>query len=468
MSCNADSGLLVIRSHRVVLPEGVRPAAIHIAADRILRVAPHDDAPTYGEVVDVGDLVVSPGIVDTHVHVNEPGRTGWEGFDTATRAAAAGGITTIVDMPLNSIPATTNVEGLRAKREAAGGRCHVDVAFWGGVVPGNAGQLEELIDAGVCGFKCFLVPSGVDEFPAVNEDDLRRALPILARRNVPLLVHAESPDLIHQGGETGPSMRYRQYLDTRPPESEVEAIKLIVRLADEFAVLTHIVHVAAAGAVDELARAQAAGVPITAETCPHYLTFSAEAIPDGATAFKCAPPIREAIHRDALWKGLARGTLGLVATDHSPAPPEMKPPGDFLRAWGGIASLELSLAATWTGASARGFALTDLARWMSLAPAALAGQSDRKGAITPGRDADLVIWDPDASFIVDPCTLQQRHKLTPYAGMPLRGIVRKTFLRGRLVWESDDRGIRLQADPTSHGPTSARRASSPAPSGRLL
>jgi allantoinase len=454
---------LVIRSQRVVLPDGVRPAAIHIADGRIFRAADHDDVSTYEEVVDVGDLVVSPGIVDTHVHINEPGRTEWEGFETATRAAAAGGITTIVDMPLNSIPATTTVEGLRVKRESAVGRCQVDVAFWGGVVPGNAGQLEDLIDAGVCGFKCFLVPSGVDEFPAVNEDDLRQALPILARRNVPLLVHAESPGLIRQGGHTG-AESYRHYLATRPPEAEVEAIKLMIRLADEFAVLTHIVHVAAAGAVGELGRAQAAGVPITAEACPHYLTFNAEEIPDGATAFKCAPPIREAVHRDALWDGLGRGTLGLVVTDHSPAPPEMKPPGDFMRAWGGIASLELSLAATWTGASARGFGFTDLARWMSLAPAALAGQSDRKGAIASGRDADLVIWDPDARFVVDPCTLQQRHKLTPYAGMQLRGIVRMTFLRGRLVWESGDGAIGREPHPTSP----IRLEPDPAAIGRLL
>jgi allantoinase len=429
--------VLVVRSRRVVLPDGVRPAAIHVWNGRILHVAPHDDVPTYGEVVDAGDLVVSPGIVDTHVHVNEPGRTEWEGFETATRAAAAGGITTIVDMPLNSIPATTTIEGLRAKREAADGRCHVDVGFWGGVVPGNAGQLDGLIDAGVCGFKCFLVPSGVDEFAAVDEDDLRQALPVLARRNVPLLVHAESPGLLRKS-DLRESAGYQPYLDTRPPEAEVAAIRLIVRLADEFAVPAHIVHVAAADAVDELARAQAGGVPVTAETCPHYLTFNAEMIPDGATVFKCAPPIREAIHKEALWKGLDRGTLGLVVTDHSPAPPEMKPPGDFLHAWGGIASLELSLAATWTGASERGFGFADLARWMSRAPAALAGHSDRKGAITAGRDADFVIWDPDATFVVDPRTLQQRHKVSAYAGCQLRGIVRMTFLRGRLVWENGD------------------------------
>jgi allantoinase len=445
--------LLVVRSQRVVLPDRVRPACVHVDDGRILRISEHDDVSSYEAVMDVGHLVVSPGLVDTHVHINEPGRAEWEGFDTATRAAAAGGVTTLVDMPLNSIPATTSVDGLRAKRDAAAGRCHVDVAFWGGVVPGNAADLDGLIDAGVCGFKCFLVPSGVDEFPAVTEDDLRRALPILARRNVPLLVHAESPAFIARGGFAGEARAsYRAYLDTRPAEAEVEAVRLMIRLADEFTVLTHIVHVAAAGAVEELARAQEAGVPITGETCPHYLTFSADDVPDGATAFKCAPPIRAASHREALWSALRRGVLGLVATDHSPAPVAMKPPGDFGRAWGGIASLELSLAATWTGASARGFGVDDLARWMSLAPAALAAQSDRKGAIATGRDADLVVWDPDAEFVVDPCTLQQRHKLTPYAGMRLRGIVRKTFLRGRLVWDLDSHNAaRLERDPTATG-----------------
>jgi allantoinase len=452
--------VLIVRSARVVLPEGLVPASIHIADGAILRVRPPDPDDARHDLVDLGDLVISPGLVDTHVHVNEPGRTEWEGFETATRAAAAGGVTTIVDMPLNSIPATTTVEALDEKRHAANGRCVTDVAFWGGVVPGNAGELERLIDAGVRGFKCFLVPSGVDEFAAVAEGDLRVAMPILARLNVPLLVHAESPHRIRARGDERPES-YSAYLATRPPEAEVDAIGLMIRLAEEFAVLTHIVHVAAVGAVDRLARAQASGVPITAETCPHYLTFSAEDIPAGATEYKCAPPIREAIHRDALWTGLRSGVLGLVATDHSPAPPALKTPGDFVHAWGGIASLELSLAATWTGAAARGFAVQDLARWMSAAPAALAGLSDRKGAIAPGRDADLVAWDPEGEFVVDSCNLQQRHKTTPYAGRRLRGIVRKTFLRGRLIWDRDKDGAQLAPGPPSG-------AAFAGPSGRLL
>jgi allantoinase len=451
--------LTVIRGTRVVLPDLVRPASIVIAGGAIVRVAPHGETPEHADLIDVGDLVVSPGIVDTHVHVNQPGRTEWEGFETATSAAAAGGVTTLVDMPLNSIPATTTVRALLAKRDAADGLCRVDVAFWGGVVPGNIGELEGLIDAGVRGFKCFLVPSGVDEFPAVDEQELRRAMPVLARRGATLLVHAESPGVIQaQTQAPGPRRRcpgmalpmqaYSAYLRTRPPEAEVDAIRMMAHLASEFGVRTHIVHVAAAGAVEELARAQAEGVPITAETCPHYLTFSAGEIADGATSFKCAPPIRQASDREALWEGLRRGVLGLVATDHSPAPPALKIPGDFLRAWGGIASLELSLAAVWTGARARGHGFGDLARWMSAATADLAGLSDRKGAIVPGRDADLIAWAPDAEFVVDPGRLHQRHKLTPYAGMSLRGIVQRTFLRGRSIWD--------------------RNQPAAAPSGRLL
>ncbi len=312
------------------------------------------------------------------------------------------------------------------------------------------------------GFKCFLVPSGVDEFRAVTEGDLRQALPILARLNVPLLVHAESPARIAAPtGQSHTVPAYRTYLASRPPQAEVEAIKMMIRLAEEFAVLTHIVHVAAGEAVDLLAAAQASGAPITAETCPHYLTFAAEDIPDGATEFKCAPPIRESSHRDALWNGLRRGVLGLVASDHSPSPPALKTPGDFARAWGGISSLELSLAAVWTNAAQRGFTIPDLARWMSGAPAALAGLSDRKGAIAPGRDADFVAWDPDVEFLVDPCTLQQRHKVTPYAGRRLRGIVRKTFLRGRCIWNRET-DSRLTPDPNQAASGSA------APSGRLL
>jgi allantoinase len=437
-----QSIVLVVRSNRVILPEGERAAALHIrdgVIERILAFGSED--PTGAKVFNVPDLVVSPGLVDTHVHINEPGRSEWEGFDTATRAAAAGGVTTLVDMPLNSVPATTTVSALRAKIEAARAQCHVDVGFWGGVVPGNTADLEPLIDAGVRGFKCFLVPSGVDEFPAVSEGDLRQALPILARRGVPLLVHAEDPSGITQ--PTGPE--YRAYLASRPASSELEAIRLMIRLAGEFRTRVHVVHVSSAEGVEAIAGARSAWVPITAETCPHYLTFAAEEIPDGATPFKCAPPIRESVHRRGLWDGLASGALDLIATDHSPAPPALKTPGDFVHAWGGIASLELSLPATWTSLKGQLSASTvaraeltpfaDLARWMSAAPAALAGFGDRKGRLAEGLDADLVVWDPDEEFVVDEARLHQRHKLTPYAGRSLFGTVLTTFVRGERVWD---------------------------------
>jgi allantoinase len=429
-----------ICSRRVVAPDGERPACIQIDRGVITRV--DDSSAPLAGALDFGDLVISPGLVDTHVHVNEPGRAEWEGFDTATRAAAAGGVTTILDMPLNSVPPTTTVQALEAKRTSARGRCHVDVGFWGGVVPGNQAHLDGLVDAGVRGFKAFLAPSGVEEFPPVDEADLRRALPVLARRDMPLLVHAEAPARLH----AWPSIpsdpthsAYSAYLATRPPDAEVEAIRLIVRLACEFGVRTHIVHVAAGEAVDEIARAQSAGVAVSAETCPHYLTFAAEEIPEGATAFKCAPPIRQRCHQEALWGGLHRGVLDLIVTDHSPAPPSLKCPGDFRRAWGGIASLELSLSVVWSrladlgreSAVSRG----RLARWMSERPAALAGLSRCKGRIAQGFDADLVVWDPDAWQTVDAATLQQRHKSTPYAGRRLRGRIVATFLRGERVWD---------------------------------
>jgi allantoinase len=448
--------VLVIRSQRVVLPEGERAATLHIrdgVIEQILEFTSED--PTGARIFNVPDLVVSPGIVDTHVHVNEPGRSEWEGFDTATRAAAAGGVTTLIDMPLNSIPATTTVSALHAKVEAARAQCHVDVGFWGGVVPGNARELDALIDAGVRGFKCFLISSGVDEFPAVSEQDLRLALPILARRGMPLLVHAEI--IADRGLRSADSIadadpqcavhnpQYAAYLASRPASMELDAIRLMIRLAEEFKARVHIVHVSSKEGVDAIASAKADWVPITAETCPHYLTFAAEEIPDGATEFKCAPPIREASHRAALWAGLDRGALDAIVTDHSPAPPALKTPGDFARGWGGIASLELSLAATFTSLNAQLSTLRAersdlslpclLARWMSAAPAALAGLGDRKGRIAEGLDADFAVWDPEAQFVVEPEQLHQRHKLTPYAGRVLSGTVLTTFVRGERVWD---------------------------------
>jgi allantoinase len=374
-----------------------------------------------------------PGIVDTHVHVNEPGRTEWEGFATATAAAAAGGITTIVDMPLNSVPATTTVRGLEAKKRAAP-VTGVEVAFWGGVVPANRNELESLAVGGVRGYKAFLSPSGVDEFAAVELHDLRRALPVLARRNLPLLVHAEWPPMLRPIPMAADPRAYATWMASRPPEAELEAILYLISLCRDFGTRIHIVHLATELALPLLRDARAEGLPLTCETCPHYLTFAAEEIADGDTRFKCAPPIRGRETREALWRGLEEGTIDLIATDHSPCPPSMKEEGDFLQAWGGIASLELSLPVVWTGAAARGIGVERVAEWLCAAPARLAGLEDRKGVIAPGMDADLVVWDPDAEFEVDASTLRQRHKRTPYEGRRLRGRVIATYARGRVVY----------------------------------
>jgi allantoinase len=426
---------LVVRSERVILPDGVQPAAILVREGRIVDITPNSYDAAGARELNAGDLVVMPGIVDTHVHINEPGRTEWEGFAHATRAAAAGGVTTLVDMPLNSVPPTTTLAALGAKRCAAEGQCHVDVGFWGGVVPGNYAELELLVNDGVLGFKCFLSPSGVDEFEHVSERDLRQALPILARLRVPLLAHAESPEHLRPAGR--PPWRYATWLESRPPDAERHAIELLVRLAREFNAHIHIVHLASAEALPLLADARAAGVAVTVETCPHYLTFAADDIADGATALKCAPPIRDRSHRERLWSALASGTIDLVATDHSPAPPALKrlDNGDFVAAWGGIASLQLGLSAVWSGAVARGARVDAIARWMCEQPAKLAGLAHAKGGIEPGMDADFVVWDPAASFVVDPSALHHRHPVTPYAGLTLHGRVKTTILRGEVIFD---------------------------------
>ena len=429
----------VVRSRRVVTPEGERAAAIHVAGGAIAAVAAWDDVPAGAALRDYDDLAILPGVVDTHVHVNEPGRTEWEGFATATRAAAAGGITTLVDMPLNSVPPTTTREGRAAKRAAARGRCAIDVGFWGGVVPGNAGELAGLVADGVRGFKCFLIDSGAPEFGWVGEPELGPAMSILAGLGVPLLCHAEVAGPIDRAAAelAGADPRaYATWLASRPPEAEEEAIALVARLCRATRARTHIVHHSAASALPLIAAARAGGLPLTAETCPHYLHFVAEAVPDGATAFKCAPPIREAANRDLLWKALADGTLDLVASDHSPCTPGLKAldAGDFVAAWGGIAGLQLAVPVTWTEARRRGHGLADLARWMAAAPARLAGL-DQKGAIAAGRDADLVVIDPDATFVVAPDRIEHRHRITPYAGETLHGVVHTTFLRGQPIWD---------------------------------
>ena len=417
-----------------MLPGGIGPAEIEIRAGTIMSVRP--EFSTHNADLDAGDLYVMPGLVDTHVHINEPGRSDWEGFESATRAAAAGGVTTLVDMPLNSIPATTTVEGLEAKRAAAAGRCHVDVGFWGGVVPGNAAHLELLARAGVLGFKCFLSPSGVDEFANVTEGDLRQAMPILTRLGRPLLVHAELPSKLHE--PDGDPRSYQTWLESRPATAESAAIDLLIELAQEFGTHVHIVHLAAPIAIPAVRKARRAGVRLTAESCPHYLTFAAENIPDGATAFKCAPPIRSSEDRESLWQGLIDRDIDLVASDHSPAPPVLKrlDEGHFLRAWGGIASLQVGLSAVWTGAIVRGIGIDRVVDWMSSAPARLAGVETAKGRIAPGLDADLVVFDPDEEWTVSGAALEHRHPVTPYDGMRLRGRVHTTILRGHIVFNA--------------------------------
>lgn len=433
----------------------MKPAAVHIENGRIAAIdTEHTIGPAGVPTIDAGSLVVMPGLVDTHVHINEPGRTDWEGFETATRAAAAGGITTLVDMPLNSIPATTTVAALETKRRAAERRCHVDVGFWGGVVPGNARQIEPLARAGVCGFKCFLTPSGVDEFPAVTESDLRQVMPILRKLGLPLLAHAELPDLLAPPDLHRDPRQYATWLASRPPAAEHAAIDLLTRLSARTGAHVHIVHLASADGLSAIVKAVDLGAPVTVETCPHYLTFCAEEIEDGATAWKCAPPIRAREHRERLWRALADGQIDLVATDHSPAPPALKhlDDGNFLAAWGGIASLQVSLPAVWTGAARRGIAFERLAQWMSAAPARLAGL-DRKGAIVAGHDADLVIVDPDREMTVEASRLYHRHPVTPYHGATLRGHIAMTILRGEIVFENGEcvgrpAGILLSAAST--------------------
>lgn len=432
---------LVFRGRRVLVEGAVRPAAVHVEDGRITRIA-HFDETGGARMIEAGDRLMTPGLIDAHVHMNEPGRTQWEGIATATTAAGAGGVTTVVDMPLNAIPPTTTLRGAEVKRAALSGQAHVDVALWGGLIPGNVEALGELAAFGVAGIKCFLCPSGVDEFPHVGADDLDRALPRLRELGLPLLVHAESPDaLARVTPRPGADPRaYATWLATRPEAAEVEAVELLIDRCRAHGAAIHVVHVSSAGALARIAAARQEGLPLTAETCPHYLTFTPHDVADGATEFKCAPPIRDVTHREALWIALADGVLDLVATDHSPCPAGLKErdTGDFLAAWGGIAGLQLLLPLTWTGARARGHDVATMLRWTAERPAALAGLAGRKGRLAPGHDADIVVWDEDDEFTVTPGSLFHRHPLTPYLGRTLRGVVHGTWVRGRSVYSRTD------------------------------
>ncbi len=429
--------MVLVRSRRVVLPGGLQPASIEVEDGRITGVGPYDRPAE----IDAGDKLVLPGLVDTHVHINEPGRTEWEGFRTATRAAAAGGYTTLVDMPLNNLPATTTVENLRLKQSAAYGQCAVDYGFWGGVVSDNQEHVGALAAAGVLGYKCFLVHPGIDGFTMVNRVELERAMPHVAESGLPLLVHAELPGPVEEATarlkDAGSDWKsYAIYLESRPAAAETQAIRLMIELSRRYRCRVHIVHLSSVEALPELQRARAEGLPITVETCPHYLHFAAEEIADGAALFKCAPPIRSRTNRERLWQALLDGDIDLVATDHSPCPPEMKRRGDgsFLEAWGGIASLQVALPVMWTEARRRGASMSQVVRWMSEQPAKLAGLEHRKGAIREGCDADLVVFDAEGTFQVSTARLEHRHPITPYAGEMLTGVVEATFLRGAKVY----------------------------------
>ena len=424
---------LLIRG-QVLTDDGIAERTVAVTGGRIAAVETGTAELAAVETVDLArDEVLIPGLVDTHVHVNEPGRTEWEGFATATRAAAAGGITTIVDMPLNSIPATTSVAALEAKRRAAEGQCAVDVAFWGGAVPDSIGHLADLHAAGVVGFKCFLLDSGVPEFPALDADQLRRAMTEIAAFDGLLIVHAEDAAVIE--ALAPPSSRhYSDFLASRPPEAEVTAIEQVIAAATETGCRTHIVHLSAAEALPAIRAARGAGVRLTVETCPHYLTLAAEDIADGQTQFKCCPPVRDRGNADRLWAALAAGDIDFVVSDHSPSTPELKrfDTGDFGLAWGGISSVQLALSLVWSGAEPRGHDLARVVEWMSARTAAFAGLP-AKGAIAVGRDADLAVFAPGETWTVDPSALQHRHPVTAYAGRTVRGAVRATYLRGQRI-----------------------------------
>jgi allantoinase len=427
---------LAIHSNRVITPDRIISATVFIKNGKITDIAPGLSS---GNIIDVKDKILMPGVIDPHVHINEPGRTAWEGFDTATRSAIAGGITSLVDMPLNSSPVTTTLNGFEQKLIAAKNQLHTNCGFWGGIVPGNTNEIDALVDKGVLGFKAFLIDSGIDEFPKVSENDLRIAMPVIAKHKLPLLVHCELNNNKDQGIRNDQTS-YQNYLASRPKQWENDAIALMIRLCEEYNCPVHIVHLSSAESIEQINNAKQKGLQITVETAQHYLYFSAEQIDNGQTQFKCAPPIREKTNNDLLWNALKNGVIDFVATDHSPSTPDLKElkSGDFTRAWGGIASLQLALPVLWTSGRKRNYSLIDISKWMSSNPSKLMGKDNSMGKIAIGFDADLIVWDADASFVVTEQLLHHKHKVTPYLGEELFGVVEQTYLRGINVF---DKGI---------------------------
>jgi allantoinase len=425
---------LLIRAPRAIMPDGERAVSIGVAGGRIVLVGALDMPATARETVTLDDdSVLLPGLVDSHVHICEPGNTEWEGFLTATRAAAAGGITTLVDMPLDSVPTTVTLEALAAKRTAAAGQCHVDVGFWGGAIPSNLADLPKLHAAGVLGFKSFLCDTGTDDFPGISPEHMESVMRVVAGLGSTFIVHAESAEASARMPIVS-TRRYADYLASRPKGIENLSIAQVIEAARTTGARAHILHLSSADALPMIASAIADGVRLSVETCPHYLALSAEEIGDGETAAKVGPPIREAANRERLWAGIAEGTLDMVVSDHSPCTPDMKAldTGDFGVAWGGISSLQLGLPVMWSAARKRGYSLADIVRWMAERPAALAGLT-HKGRLAVGGDADFAVFAPDEEFTVDPARLHHRHPVTPYAGKTLSGVVRETFLRGRRI-----------------------------------